>query len=61
MLMCFQPSLTSVLETNIQEENERCQWCTELVAFLKERKEPLSAEVRWDVIGFSLREVSAGA
>ena len=60
--MCFRPSLTSVVERNIKEENELFQWRTELFAFLKGRKEPLSSGVvRWDVIGFPLREVSVGA
>lgn len=62
MLMCFRPSLTSVRERNIKEENELFRWRTELVTFFKGRKEPLSsAEVRWGVIGFLLHEVSAGA
>ena len=60
--MCFRPSLTSVVERNIKEENELFQWRTELVAIFKGRKEPLSsAEVRCGIIGFALREVSAGA
>ena len=55
MLMCFRPSLTSVGERNIKEENELFRWRTELVTFFKGRKEPLSsAEVRWGVIGFLL-------
>ena len=59
--MCFRPSLTSVGERNIKEENELFRWRTELVTFFKGRKEPLSsAEVRWGVIGFLLHEVSAG-
>lgn len=62
MLMCFRPSLTSVRERNIKEENELFRWRTELVTFFKGKKEPLSsAEVRWGVIGFLLHEVSAGA
>lgn len=62
MLMCFRPSLTSVGERNIKEENELFRSRTELVTFFKGRKEPLSsAEVPWDVIGFLLHEVSAGA
>lgn len=62
MLMCFRPSLTSVVERNIKEENELFQWRTELVAIFKGRKEPLSsAEVGCGIIGFALREVSAGA
>lgn len=62
MLMCFRPSLTSVLERNIKEENELFRWRTELVAFFKGRKGPLSSgEVRWGVIGYPLHEVSAGA
>ena len=60
--MCFRPSLTSVGERNIKEENKLFRWRTELVAFFKGWKEPLSsAEVRWGVIGFALREVGAGA
>lgn len=62
MLMCFRSSLTSVVERNIREENERFRWRTELVTFFKGRKEPFSsAEVRWGIIGFALREVGAGA
>lgn len=60
--MCFRPSLTSVVERIIKEEIELFQWRTELVAIFKGRKEPLSsAEVRCGIIGFALREVSAGA